>query len=83
MINVALVQTKISSTQKNLQNILSYLDLAIQKKSDIVVFPEFALQYYTVPTEQPTFDMLRPFFEEIGDKCKNGNVYAIVPAVIR
>ena len=83
MINIALVQTKITSTEENFQRILQYLDKAVEQKADIIVFPEFALQYYTPPSKQPAFEKLLPFFEKIGKKCKEGNLYAIVPAVIK
>jgi len=83
MINVALVQTKITSTTENFQRIMHYLDEAIKQGVDFVVFPEFALQYYTLPQDQPTLELLLPFFEKIGQKCREGKLYVIVPAVIR
>lgn len=83
MINVALAQTRITSTQDNLRRILCYLDQAIQRHSDIIVFPEFALQYYTLPVKQPTYEMLLPYFEKICSKCKKGKIYAIMPTVIK
>lgn len=83
MVCVALVQTKITSTQENFQRIIRYLDKAVEQKADIVIFPEFALQSYTAPEDQPTSEMLSPLLEKIGEKCKDGSIYAIVPAVIK
>lgn len=83
MINISLVQTNITSTEQNFKKIREYIYKAIENKSDIVLFPEFALQYYTSPSEQPTFDQLKQYLIKIGSICQKGSIYAIVPAVIK
>ena len=64
MTKVAVVQTKVTSLEENFQRIINYLDEAIKHQADITVFPEFALQYYTALSDQPTFKMLLPFFKK-------------------